>query len=703
MSGATVTPTGSAAMRTGLYRTAAVLLVAAFVAAGYGVWLHGLFPEGPDSYLDGYLHFVAAALAATLALDLAASRAGRPGAAAAVAGFLGVTALAYYCGLSSLGAAAILLAVAWGIGSLFHTGAASTPWLSCLLGLAIVAAVVGWLLPFPLHDGRVHLAAAGVVIAWRWPHILAQARAVAGGLASLRQQHRGWTSLLVLATGVASITLWLPSLNYDDNAAHLLMVEQLLEAGYYRLDVSSQIWAVAPWANNVLHSVAALLAGQESRASMNLLWLVLGISGAYRLALVLDGRPWVAIAAAVVYASHPLTAYFGSTMQVDGCVAAVLLHLAALLAGRCDLSRCGVAIGVLFGLLAGLKASNVVYAILPLAWIAWRALRGGHWAGLAKVVLTATVVGGSSYAYALVVTGNPVFPLFNSIFQSPYMPATDFLDVRWRAGVSPSALWDLTFHSARFGEHAPGAAGLAFLALLPGCLLAMATSRTALAVGIWAIASGLLLYTQLQYLRYVFPALALLATIGVAGAAACMHRYGLALGIPLLAGVNLALTPTTSWIFRDNPWQALLSEGRAARQELAVSIVPQRALIERYLARGGAGCVLNSDTSAPVVAGGRGRTLAMAWYDQRLSGAKEWADQDPDGARWVELLRATGTSAIVVPADASTGQREAMRTLGYTAADRQGGVELWSNQAGQGECRLLPIRDQARRILQRDN
>ncbi|RRN56363.1 hypothetical protein EIM48_07440 [Pseudoxanthomonas sp. SGNA-20] len=691
-------------LRSGLRGGAELLLVLFFVVVGYAAWRKGLFPASANGYLGGYLQAALAAAAGALLVNLVAARSGRPGGAALVLGFLAVLGVAYYCGLSALAAAALLLAVSWGVGSLFHTGSGSDPWLTSLVGLAVVAAVVGWLLPFQVHDGRIHLAAAVLLVAWRREAVLEQARAVAAGFGQLRRQHPWWSSLLAGVAGFASIALWLPSLNYDDNAAHLGMVGQLLEGGYYRLDVSSQVWAVAPWANNVLHSLAALLAGQESRASMGLLWLLLGISGAYRLALALDGRREVALAAAAVFASHPLTVYFGSTMQVDGCVAAVVLHLAALLAGRCDLSRGALAIGALFGLLAGLKASNVVYALPALAWIGWQALRHRQWWGLARLVVAASVVGGSSYFYALLVTGNPVFPLFNSIFQSPYMPPVDFLDARWRAGIDASLLWDLTFHSPRFGEHAPGAAGLAFLVLLPGCIYAMSCSRAACAVGLWALASGLLLFAQLQYLRYVFPALALLGTVGVVGAAGCLRRAGFAAGIPLLAAANLALVPTTIWIFKENPWQALLLEGRGARTQLVAEMIPQRALIERYLARDPDTCVLNSDTSAPFVAGGKGRAHSMAWYDQRLKLAKEWADEDPSGERWREVLRATGTSGIVVPAEASPGQRAAMQALGYVPVDRERGVELWSLPGNrQGECRLGAVRDQARRILQRNN
>ncbi|WP_125076640.1 glycosyltransferase [Pseudoxanthomonas sp. SGT-18] len=147
-------------LRSGLRGGAEFLLVLFFVVVGYAAWRKGLFPASANGYLGGYLQAALAAAAGALLVNLVAARSGRPGGAALVLGFLAVLGVAYYCGLSALAAAALLLAVSWGVGSLFHTGSGSDPWLTSLVGLAVVAAVVGWLLPFQVHDGRIHLAAA---------------------------------------------------------------------------------------------------------------------------------------------------------------------------------------------------------------------------------------------------------------------------------------------------------------------------------------------------------------------------------------------------------------------------------------------------------------------------------------------------------------------------------------------------------------
>ena len=110
--------------------------------------------------------------------------------------------------------------------------------------------------------------------------------------------------------------------------------------------------------------------------------------------------------------------------------------------------------------------------------------------------------------------------------------------------------------------------------------------------------------------------------------------------------------------------------------------------------------MLNSDPSAPFVAGGGGRANAMAWYDQRLWQARQWAESDPGGHRWIEVLKTSGARHVVVPANASAGQKKALEQLGYAKADAEAGVELWTtNDHSLGNCRLLQRRDQADRIF----
>src|SRR5690606_36098993 len=131
----------------------------------------------------------------------------------------------------------------------------------------------------------------------------------------------------------------------------------------------------------------------------------------------------------------PAAAVLLGGMQTETAGAATLVWLAVVVMDRntapegadraCTESASGtrrLACGaLLFGLLCALKP---VHAIAAMPLLAWAALRHrGAWRhplALAGSALLAAAIGGSSYAYAWALTGNPVLPLLNQVFHSPY-------------------------------------------------------------------------------------------------------------------------------------------------------------------------------------------------------------------------------------------------------------------------------------------
>lgn len=676
------------------------ILLAPLPVLALAIWRKGVLanvpPDYPEMLLAGVSFLLLAAGAAWLAVGKRWGKAVAPVAAAA----LPAISFAYYAGAAATLATLLLGVTGLAFGSMIDTRSPVSTSVRLLVGLAMLAALVGWTLPFHVHDARLYLLLIATVCLMRRQAIAHEARAVSGTLLGLAEAHPVMCLLLVAAATVATLGLWLPSLNYDDNASHLILVDQLLAGGYYRMDVSSQVWALAPWSNNVLHAVSGVLAGQESRASINLLWLLLGISGAYRLAEAVGGSRAAALAASAVLASYPLTSYFGSSMQVDGVVAAVLLHLIADLVRAKGRILTPLSTGALLGMLAGLKASNGVYAALPLFLLAWNAVRDRKAGRLLTLVAAALVVGGSSYAYATLVTGNPVFPLFNAVFHSPYFALENFHDDRWSAGLSWRTAWDLAFDTSRFGESYPGAAGIALLALLPAAIVEMVKCRSSLWVGLWILVSAILLFSQIQYLRYVFPAFAILGTLGVVGLSRCLGDRVLALSITLVVAGNVVLMPTVSWIARANPWAALWKEGVSAEASIERSVIPERALLERLQSSAPQACVLMTDQ--PFVAGASGRVNAMAWYDPRLAQARQWAERDASGIRWQQVLQSVGASHVVLTGQGDKPLLNALAAMGFASIDAEGGAEVWANAAPDKRLcnrRFQQLRDQSQRLF----
>ena len=678
------------------------LLLLPVLGVAYGVWRYDLLGNLRPDYIRLLAMIVAAMAAAAVIAWLFWRRRSGVAAIPSTLAMLVLAGFVYYAGAAAAMAALLLGLAGIAAGGLIDGRRTLSFWSRLIAGLAVIAAVVGWLLPFPVHDPRFYLLAVGSLLLLRHRAVGAQLRVAASGWGELARAHPAWLAFAVLAAGVASLGLALPSLNYDDNVAHLILPDQLLAAGYYRMDVSSQLGAVAAWANNVLHGVATLLAGQEVSGAVNLLWLLLGLSGAYRLALAIGGSRAVALAAAAVFASHPLSAYFASTMQVDGAVAAVLLHLAAELVNGKDRLASPWITGAMLGLLAGLKVSNVVYVLLPLAWWAWCAVRKREPRQLLILVAMAAAVGGSSYAYAMWVTGNPVFPFYNAIFKSPFMPPINFHDARWDSGVDWRAAWDLTFNTSRFGESYPGAAGIALLVTLSGLVVEIARPRGGRWIALWMLVAGALMFWQIQYLRYVFPAIAVLTTVGLVGLSRYTDTRVFAALVVTVVAINAALIPATSWIVRDNPWGRLAREGVSAKAEIQRAVIPERALLDRLQARSPNACVLLTDPRSPFVGSFGGRANAMAWYDPRLSAARSWAEGDPSGGRWQQLLRSVGASHLVLRHQVDTPLANAVEGLGFERIDTEASLGLWADAAVEKrrcDPRFLQQRDQAHRLF----
>lgn len=678
------------------------LLLLPLPVIGWAIWSHDLLQNVKAGYLWMLLYGLLGMLLSGVVVWAVARKSLGTAAIPTMAAILVAAAFVNYAGAAATMAALLLAVAALGIGTGVDAGQPMSGWARLLIGLAVLAGVVGWLLPFQIHDSRIYLLLVAAIGLSRRDSIRKQLAATAAGWRELADSNVAWLTLVVAAVAVGTLGLWLPSVTFDDNAAHLILPDQLLADGYYRMDVSSQIWAVAPWLNNVLHGIAALLAGQESRPSVNLLWLLVGVSGAYRLAVSLGAARNVALAAASVYATQPLAIYYGMCMQVDGAVAAILLHFAAILVADKGRLSAPVSIGALLGLLAGLKASNVIYVFLPLLWLAWNGMKHREWTRLSAMLATAALVGGSSYAYAMAVTGNPIFPLFNAIFHSPYMPFENFHDRRWDSGVEWRFLWDLTFSTTRFGEHYPGAAGIALLAVLSGLCAELLRPKAGRWVGLWFLAAGLLMFSQIQYLRYIFPAMAVLTTVGLVGLSRHVGERTLALAVALIVSTNAMLMPTTIWIARDNPWRRLVDEGASARIDIERSVIPERALLERLRLDSPGACALMTDQ--PFVGGFGGHAIAMTGYDLRLSVARRWANEDPSGIRWQRLLRSVGASHVVLAHQTGTALMKSLAASGYVRVDSLGGTEVWASaNPGNRNCDpfLRRQRDQAHRLFHR--
>jgi hypothetical protein len=650
---------------------ATVLLWAGVAATVVGLGVERTWQHLPAPRFA--LHLVLAALVAGIAWGLSRWR-GWPAAlvAAALFAVVGVA----YAGPLAVPAGALLAAAALGLGTwLVPESTPARAAVALLVGFGVIAALVGWLLPFPVHERWVHLAWLLGVCAWRREALRAAVAPAATALRAAVDAAPRAALFAVLVLGLASTGLWLPTLQFDDQAYHLALPWQLQREGVYRLDAQTSVWALAPWAGDVLHGLAQVLAGGEARAALNAAWLVLCARLLWALGDGLGLAPalrWLCVA---LFASQPLVAQFMGGMQTEAPGTAVLLAI-ALVVQRAPAAPDGATLrtcALLAGFALALKVSHLLLVAPCAVWLLARWRGRVPWKALPLAVLGALVLAGSSYAYAAWSTGNPVLPLFNGVFQSPFFAPVDFDDPRWHAGFDWRLPWRLAFATDRVFEGWPGAAGFAFLALGGATLLALA-QRPLRALALVGLACALLPLSQLQYLRYAVPAFTLLIPVAVAAARQGAAPRVLAGLLVALAVLGVAFQANASWILRNGALKDLLVNGREA---VIAGFAPERVLAahQRDAADARARVTLFADPQRPFAAELAGRGLTVAWYDPMMSAAARDAEADESGARWRALFAAAGVTHVVwTPAAASPALRAAM--AGATREREAGGFEL---------------------------
>lgn len=566
-----------------------------------------------------------------------------------------VAALAVFAGPLPVLATVLLGLAGLAVGGLLGSGVPVAA--RCVCGLVLLAGVVGWLLPVPIHSRWSYLVLCLAAIAWRRHAVLD----------ALRETRARWHDAIaaapraatwgVLALGLAATATWLPTLQADDLGYHLRLPWELQLHGRYAPDPWLHVWAGAPWASDVLHAVAQVLADRESRGAVNALWIAFTAAGVWRLCRLVGGdqrQAWIAVA---LYASLPLTAALAGGMQTETAAAALLVWLACLVldpAGNKN-ARALFAGAAIVGGLFGLKLVAGAQGLVLLVCAAWVRRPWPAPARLLAAFALALAIAGSSYAYATAIAGNPFFPLFNAWFGSPYFAATNFDDVRWHAGWSPLLPWTLTFRSADYHEGFAGAAGFVLVACAGAWLLALAhrSTRVLAAASLAMLAITLL---PLQYLRYAFPPLVLVLPALASAATHFAPRSGARLLVAVCV-LNFAFQVNAQWMLRTGALkQTVLHPGDPS--PLYAQYAPARAAIAD-LREQEHGNVLLIDDDAPWIAelGSRGRTTS--WYAPAWQRAAVAADRDPSGTSWRQLWRREDISHVIVRTSRITAAQEA--------------------------------------------
>jgi 4-amino-4-deoxy-L-arabinose transferase-like glycosyltransferase len=372
-----------------------------------------------------------------------------------------------------------------------------------------------------------------------------------------------WVFLLIVSAG--SFKLWKPNISISFRGSGLATENVLVYTIMGSVAFVYLLWAVAPeiqydalnyhlavpatylqngriveirffhayFARLIeLFLTACLAVGGPATAKMWVFFIsICGAMGVYALGYsTVDTR--VGLWAAALFITTPLVGWLFGTAYTDNIVTLFVTSSFIALVRWEDSRKQGwlYTAALLAGVAAGSKVNVILAYVLVAAIVILQILMAPSTKFIHKIRTLAVAAFAASlfvvptYALTYSFTGNPVFPLLNSIFKSPkwnldtaIMNASDY-----GLPMTVSSLirfpFRLTFDTIRFGDALPrGGAGVALLFAFPFGLFLLPRTRMASRLLIIGAAGYLLsLFYTMQYARYYIMILPLVAVIGMA-------------------------------------------------------------------------------------------------------------------------------------------------------------------------------------------
>ncbi|MDY7577622.1 glycosyltransferase family 39 protein [Herbaspirillum sp. RTI4] len=442
---------------------------------------------------------------------------------------VGMTGLAPLTSLVWIWACATLIGA--GIAGFFSNTHDSTWSLRhAALGFAAIGTLISALAHFPINIPILYFSlfsALGLIAAWRlgsnekytpplWPPLALEKHSLTESL-----------MLALVLTGVSMVTVvtTLPELGYDALAFHLNISAKMLETGIWHFDVTQYIWSVMPFGADWLFVPSFFLAGEQGARLLNSSFLLATAFLCYRLLLPRTGKT-LALAAPALLLTLPLSFLEVGSAFIEAPLAFFfLIALAELLAYSSKDKGRWLVLGVALGFASSIKLIGLLIVPFILIGALLRA-RAGKFERISMLCfviacLAFLICASSPYLVALWKTGNPVFPLYNSLFRSADFltgAGSDFSNPLYEKALGLKTFWDMSIQSERFGEfQSAGALGIGLLVLFPLSVLVVIVERRWWVMGalVSAVAYWILVFQHQAYLRYVFPVIPWFLVIGV--------------------------------------------------------------------------------------------------------------------------------------------------------------------------------------------
>lgn len=513
-----------------------------------------------------------------------------------------------------------------------------------LVGVGFYVCVFSVLIHFPINYQIVYLAILVVPFLLlkkeetRTVVLNALRSNISSGITELQQVPFGMVVALVLLIGYVSRFSFFPSIGFDDNVLHLRMWTELTQYHFYSFDIEHQIWSVAPFAIDLLHSIISLASNSDARGALNIAMLGLLLRAVWMISSsFLDKRLDKALVL-LLFCSTPILSTLLTSLQTELLLALmVTMGVKVLLeeeAGGANTRS--LAILAAASLCAATKLPGMVLGFTLLVAYAPLLLRekinlksDNKRRRLAFYILLMFVLAYAavqSYIFSWLVSGNPLFPLYNEIFKSPYFAMRNFSDPLYQKGFSLQSFWSIFYNTSAYYESKNFVAGFQYLYLLPVGLIALIASkktstRIKLTLIVPTLGFGLIMFAASQYWRYLFPVVPLASVI----VGFLLYRLdsvceGAASGVWIIRSVfvffiatNVFFFPGVTWYFSIPPQSFYTAQGKARVTE---AVAPSKSLTA-YLSKDAKNPTVLYDPSASLGATLLGKPIYTNWYSPK--------------------------------------------------------------------------------------
>lgn len=524
-----------------------------------------------------------------------------------------------------------------GISRVLKVEAANENWLIyLLLGSGLYGTVVGLMAHFPVNYSGVYSVLLILpLLIWR-----RNTRRFAQLLFNEmnRSTSHDWLDIAIVVMAlVYFIVALMPEVGYDALAMHLFIPSHMASTHQWGFEPGTYVWAVMPMLGDWIFSVAYVLAGETAARLMNVGFIFIIALLVRDLVLWAAGTEKGSKWAVLIFLTTPLTFTEGSSLFIESIWAAFVISGTMILfqedlSGQ-EKSKSILLAGMMIGFSVATKAITLTILPILLLVIFWKYKPRLIRINIAYFFIAGTFflsISSIPYITAWYLTGNPVFPFFNGIFQSSYYPPVNFESAStFGKGLTWDVLYRVTFDSGKYLEATPGAAGFQWLLLfLPTTILLLFKRNKQglllLLVGIMIVAA---VFQSVSYLRYVFPAWAILAA---------------AMGVALFEGEDKVKRSDVFWsaaasgtiilnvmflnagaFYRDFPIKSILSSDQ--RETYLQGRLPIRNAVD-MVNQINTGRTPVAVFSHPLSAGLEADALYPNWYNFRFQGEINAAD-----------------------------------------------------------------------------